>query len=50
MQGIGKRAWTTCATLALVGALAACGGTFGSGERTKSDAAVKLSEFPERVY
>ena len=46
MRGIGERALAACATLAL----AACGGSFGGGERTKSDAAVKLSEFPERVY
>ena len=46
MQGIGKRTLATCATLAL----AACGGSFGSGEPTKSDAKVKLADYPERVY
>ena len=45
MQGIGQRTLAVCATLTL----AACGGSFGSGERTKSDSAVKLSEVPERV-
>ena len=35
-----------CATLAL----AACGGSFGSGEATKSEAGVKLADYPERVY
>ena len=46
MLGTGKRMLAACATIAL----AACGGTFGGVEKTKSDAAVKLSEFPERVY
>ena len=50
MQGIGKQTLVSCAVIALIGALAACGGSFGGGERTKSDAGVKLSEFPERVY
>nr|WP_230206888.1 DUF3604 domain-containing protein [Novosphingobium sp. Gsoil 351] len=31
-------------------ALAACGGSSGRGEPTKSDAGVKLTAFPERVY
>ena len=46
MRGTGKRMLAACATLAL----AACSGSFGSGEKTKSEAGVKLSEFPERVY
>ena len=46
MRETGWRMLAACATLSL----AACGGSFGNGERTKSDAAVKLSEFPERVY
>ena len=46
MPGIGKRSLGACATLAL----AACGGTFGSGEQTKSDSGVKLADIPERVY
>ena len=46
MLGIGNRAWAACATLAL----AACGGGFGGAEQTKSEAAVKLADFPERVY
>ena len=46
MRKLGALTLTACATLTL----AACGGSFGSGERTKSDAGVKLSELPERVY
>ena len=40
MLGTGKRMLAACATLAL----AACSGSFGSGEKTKSEAGVKLSE------
>ena len=46
MRRIGKLVLTACATAALT----ACGGSFGGDEATKSDAAVKLSEYPERVY
>ena len=46
MRRIGRRTLAACATLALAG----CGGSFGSGERTKSDAGVKLADYPERVY
>ena len=44
--GLGALTVTACATLAL----AACGGSFGSSEPTKSDAGVKLTDYPERVY
>jgi hypothetical protein len=46
MKGLGNRALAACATIAL----ASCGGGLGGGERTKSDAAIKLADFPERVY
>ena len=46
MRRIGKLMLTACATFALAG----CGGSFGSGEPTKSDAGVKLADYPERVY
>jgi hypothetical protein len=46
MRTIAKGMLAACATLAL----AACGQSFRGQEKTKSDAAVKLSEFPERVY
>ncbi|MDP3676391.1 MAG: DUF3604 domain-containing protein [Novosphingobium sp.] len=46
MQGLGKWALAGCATIALT----ACGGGFGGAEQPKTDAAVELAEFPERVY
>ena len=46
MRRIGAVTLTACVTLAL----AACGGSFGSGEATKSEAGVKLADYPERVY
>lgn len=46
MRIIGRSALTACAMLAL----ASCGGAFRRDEPTKSDAAIKLAEFPERVY
>ena len=46
MRRIGKLVLAACATAALT----ACGGSFGGDEPTKSDAGVKLSEYPERVY
>lgn len=46
MQTIKAGTLAACATLAL----AACDGSFGSGESTKSDAGIKLADYPERVY
>ena len=46
MRRIGAVTLTACVTLAL----AACDGSFGSGEATKSEAGVKLADYPERVY
>ena len=46
MRKLGTLTLTACASLALT----ACGGSFGSGEQTKSDAGVKLADYPERVY
>lgn len=46
MERFGRRALAAGATIAL----AACGGGFGGAEQPRSETAVELAEFPERVY
>ena len=45
-----RRIWAVTLTACVTLALAACGGSFGSGEATKREAGVKLADYPERVY